>query len=424
MFGYSQDFVINKGGTLTGSGPVAELLASTRCDPGLLRPYTGPDNHTYVTVNTKRSKRIERRRKDTGELVSVRNEPIYEQVRVNDLRAAGVQLPGLLTTNATSLRKEEWLMYDQALIPPQRQRLRLYNDIAAMDTFSFNGLGVKIIENETMSDPGRAYMDMDGLSEGTDDTPLFQLEGTPVPVFHSSFKLDLRTLESSRRSGMPLSTRGISWATRRVMELVETNAIGIPSSPLLYGGNSTQVGGYGRTSGVYGLINYPGRLTSTALTIPTGANPEVTIADILTLRTTLYNNNFFGPYGIYHSTDWDTFLDNDYARLGGDNASMTLRQRILKIGVEEGDGGTAQQRQIRFVKRLDYLTPANSHAFTMIMVSLDPNVIQALNGMPVTVFQYETHGGWQMHFKVACINLVRMFTDYSGNCGIMHARTA
>lgn len=422
MFGFSQDFVINKGGNVTGSGPVAELLASTRFDPGLLRPYLGEDNHTYVTVNTKRSKRIERRRKDNGQLISTRMEPIYEQVRVNDLRASGVQLPSI-TTNATSLRKEEWLMYDQALIPPQRQRLRLYNDIAAMDTLSFSGLGVKIIEHETMSDPGRAYMDMDGLSEGTDDTPLFQLEGTPVPVFHANFKLDLRTLESSRRSGMPLSTRGISWATRRVAELVETNAIGIPSSPLLYGGNSTQVGGYGRTSGVYGLINFPGRLTSTALTIPTGSNPEVTIADILTLRTTLYNNNFFGPYGIYHSTDWDTFLDNDYARLGGDNASMTLRQRILKIGVEEGDGGTSAQRQIKFVKRLDYLTPANSHAFTMIMVSLDPNVIQALNGMPITVFQYETHGGWQMHFRVACINLVRMFTDYNGNCGILHART-
>lgn len=419
-----QDFIINKGGTLEGQGPVASLIAGARADVGLLRPYFGDDGRAYVTVNTGRKKRVEIRDKRTGVLKRVENRPIFEQVRVKDLIDAGVQVPAI-TANATTLRKDEWLLYDGAVIPPQRQRLRLWNDIAGVETKSFNGLGVKVLEHETMSDPGRAYMDMDGLSEGTDDTPLFQLEGQPIPITHCNFSLDLRTLESSRRSGMPLSTRGISWATRRVMELVETNAIGLPTSPLLYGEIGTGSQAYTRTPGVYGLLNFPDRLTKTDLTIPTGSNPEAVIADILEMREQLYNANHYGPYGIYHSTDYDLYLDNDYARLGGDNASKTLRQRILDIGTEGGEGGgNAEVKQIKWCKRLDYLTPANSHAFTMVMVSLNPDVIRALNGMPVTVFQYETKGGWQMHFRVACIHLIEMFADYSGNCGVLHARTA
>lgn len=414
-----QDFVINRGGSFTGQGGVANLLAQTRCDPGLLRPYFGEDGHAYVTVNTGRKKRVEVRDKATKRLLRVESRPVFEQVRVKDLQDSGVQLPSV-TTNATTLRKEEWLMYDQAAIPPQRERLRLYDDVSAVNTFSFPGLGVKILEHETVSDPGRAYMDMHGLSEGTDDTPQFQLEGQPIPVFHSNFKLDLRTLESSRRSGLPLSTRGVEWATRRVMELVETVAIG-GGTAMPYGGLSTQYGGYGRTTATYGLLNFPDRIVKTNLTAPTGSNPEVTVNDILAMRQSLYDAKFYGPYGIYHSTDWDQYLDNDYARLGGSNANMTLRQRILSIGTE---GGTSDsEKQIKFVKRLDFLTPSVSHAFTLVMVSLNSTVMRALNGMPVTIFQYETKGGWEMHFRIACIQLIQLFADYNGNCGVLQAHT-
>lgn len=421
-FKLGQDFITNRNGVMHGEGPVAELFASTRADPGLLRPYFGEDGHRYVTVNTGRTKLVEVRDKISGALKRTKRVPIYEQARIKDLVDAGIQLPQI-TTNATTLRRDEWVLYDAATIPPQRERLRLYNDIAKVSTFSFNGLGVKMIEHETMSDPGRAYMDMDGLSEGTDDTPLFQNEGTPVPITHCNFTLDLRTLESSRRGNMPLSTRGIEWATRRCMELVESNAIGIPTNPLLYGA-STHTSAYTRTPGVYGLLNFPTRMVKTDMTIPTGSNPEAVIADILEMRDQMYAANFYGPYGIYHSTDYDAFLDTDYARLGGDNASMTLRERILRIGTETNEGDAQTRNQIKFVKRLDQLTPAASHAFVMVMVSLNSNSIRALNGMPVTVFQYETKGGWQMHFRVACIHQLEMFSDYYGNCGILHARTA
>lgn len=371
-------------------------------------------------MNTGRVEVVELRDK-AGNLRGKKQKPIYQEVRINDLRASGVQLPQI--TNSTSFTKGEWLEFDSQTIPPQRERLRAYKDIASMSTYSFNGMGTMILEHETISDPGKAFMDMSGLSEGTNDTPLFQLEGQPIPIFHAEASFDLRRLTTSRKGGMPLNSRAVEWATRRVMELVETNVIGVAGSPLLYGGNSTQVGGYGRTAGVYGMLNFPGRMTKTDLTIPTGANPEATVNDVLAMRELMYAAKHYGPYGIYHSTDWDKFLDNDYARLGGNNASQTLRQRLLAIGTE---GGTSdgEEKQIKFVKRLDLLTPTNSHAFTMVMVSMNPNVVRALNGMPVTVFQYETKGGWELHLKVACMMLAEFFTDFAGNCGLLQARTA
>lgn len=414
MFG--TDFILNG----EGHGPVANLLAGVRCDPGLLRPYFDDKNIPCVTVNTGRIELVEVKDKRTGAMMK-RRRPIFEEVRVKDLVESGVQLP-YVTTNATTLRRDEWIEFDNQLIEPQRERLRAYRDIARMSTYTFNGLGTLMLEHETVSDPGRAYMDFDGLSEGTVDTPLFQPEGQPVPIFHSNFTYDRRRLEASRKSGNPLNVRGVNWATRRVMELVERNVIGVAGTPVEYG-SSSHTTAYTRTPGVYGMINFPDRITKTDLTIPTGSNPEATITDILEMRQLLYDANHYGPYGIYHSTDWDQFLDHDYARAGGNNANQTLRQRILAIGGEDEDG-SGESKQIKFVRRLDFLTPADSHAFTMVMVSMNPNVVRALNGMPVTVFQYETRGGWSLHFRVACIMLAEFFADFAGNCGVLHARTA
>lgn len=414
MFG--TDFIING----EAHGPVAQLLSDVRADAGFARPYFDEQNHPCVSINSGRFRTVEVRDKKTKALKRRYREPIIEEVRIKDLRDSGVQLPDVC--NATTLRRDEWLEFDGKLIEPQRERLRAYGDVAAVETKTFDGLGTILLEHETMSDPGRAYMDFDGLSEGTVDTPLFALEGQPVPIFHCNFTYDLRRLRASRRSGMGLNTRGVSWATRRVLELVERNVIGVAGTPVEYG-QSAHTEAYGRTPAVYGMLNFPDRIIKTDLTVPTGSNPEATLADVLEMRQLLYDAHFYGPYGIYHSSDWDPILDNDYARLGGDNSSWTLRQRLLNIGME-GDTGDAQRGQIKFVKRLDFLTPENSHAYTMVMVSLNSGVMRALNGMPVTVFQYETRGGWQVHFRVACIMLAEFFADFAGNCGIVHARTA
>ncbi len=145
------------------------------------------------------------------------------------------------------------------------------------------------------------------------------------------------------------------------------------------------------------------------MTVPTGSNPEVTVDNVLAMRSTLYNTaKHYGPFMLYHSTDWDQFLDNDYARLGGANANMTLRDRLRKI---EG---------IQDVRRLDFLTST----FTMLLVEMTSGVAQAVTGMDITTVQWESKGGMQKNFKVMAIKVPRLQSDFNGLTGLMHGTTA
>lgn len=125
---FVSDYVLNG----EGHGQVGQILGNARFDPGMLRPYID-GRHKCVTVNTGRSNY----NKKTN-----RMEPIFENVRVNDLRANGVDMPiWNMTNNATTLRKEEWLELDRVVLRAARYRLRAWADLAAANSFGgFNGM--------------------------------------------------------------------------------------------------------------------------------------------------------------------------------------------------------------------------------------------------------------------------------------------
>lgn len=228
-----------------GYGPVGEALAGCHYDPGLLRPYFDDKGERCVTVNTRRTVMDNR----TGKRV-----PALAKVKIADLMARGIFHP---VFNATSLRKEEWIELDRVVLRAARYRLRAWADLAASNSFGgFNGMAKTILEHETMSDPGEAVVDMDGLTEGRQDSPKFQLEGLPLPITHMDFWFSARRLAISRNTGTPLDTTMAEAASRRVAEMIEKTTIGLTTG-ITYGGNSTQVGGYGRTSSVYGYTNFP-----------------------------------------------------------------------------------------------------------------------------------------------------------------------
>lgn len=388
------DFVMNG----QASGEFASALQGVRYDPGLLRPYIDRDGKKYCTVNTGRTVYNPKTGKD---------EATYAKVAIKDLMAQDVQSP---VFNATSMRKESWIELDRVVLKAARLRLRAWSDLMAANSFGgFDGMSKLVLEHETMSDPGEAVVDMDGLTDGRNDAPRFQLQGLPLPITHSDFWFSRRKLAVSQSSGTPLDTTMAEAAGRRVAELVERTLIGV-NAGLTYGGNSSQVGGYGRNSSVYGYTNFPNRLTYTSLATPTGSNPDATVGNVLNMRELLYANRFYGPFMIYTSSDWDLYLDNDYARLGGNNASMTLRQRL------EGIDG------IQGIKRLDFLTNA-TNPFTMIMVQMTPDVARAVNGMNMTTVQWESQGGMRLNFKVMAIWVPQIRADFNGNAGILQAST-
>lgn len=386
------DYVLNG----QGFGNVGRQMSDIRYDPGMLRPYIDEHGHRCVTVNTGRTIRDNK----TG-----RDVPLKQKMRIADLMSRGIYTP---VFNATSLRKEEWIELDKTVIRAARQRLRAWSDLASRNSFGgFNAMSKMTLEYEAMSDPGEAMVDMDGLAGGRQDSPLYKLRSLPLPITHSDFWFSQRRLAVSGNSGTPLDTTMAEAAARRVAEMIERTVIGTETGAT-YGTQTTGITAHDGTSTVYGYTNLPQRITKTNLTAPTGSNPESTVADILAMRNTMYGYKFYGPYMIYHSTDWDQYLDNDYARLGGNNANMTLRDRLRAIeGIED-------------VRRLDFLTST----FTLIMVQMTSDVARAIDGMGITTVQWESQGGMRLDFKVMAIQVPQLRFDYNGVAAIQHATTA
>lgn len=379
---------------------------------GMRRPYYDENGRPCVTINTGRWT-VEK-----GERKQVR-----EKVLIRDLWNNGINTPVL---NATALRKEEWLELDRVVLRAARYRLRAWADLAAANSFGgFNGMGKMILEHETMSDPGQAVVDMDGLAEGFSDQPQFQLEGLPLPITHSDFWFSKRKLDISRSGATPIDTTMGEAAGRRVAETIERTTIGNETG-VTYGGNSTQVGGYGRTSSVYGYTNFSARLTKTNMTAPTAGawTPETTQTEFNTCLNTLRNQKFYGPFMVYSSTDWDPYLDGDYyvAKTSGAVApTKTLRERLRAI---DGVMDIRRLDLMQGVVRTDVGAPAAANAYTFIFVQMTPDVARAVNGMDITTVQWESQGGMRLNFKVMCIQVPQLRADFTGCCGILQATTA
>lgn len=397
----------------------------------LRRPYFDRYGRPSVTINTGRWTKND----STGG----EPKPILEHKLIRDIvNNSGMMLP---VFNATTLRKEEWIELDRVVLREARFRMRAWADLAQANSFGgFNGMNKLILEHETMNDPGEAVVDMDGLTPGRGDAPKFQLEGLPLPITHSDFWFPARVLGISRNSGTPLDTSMGEASGRRIAEALEKVTIGTDTG-VAYGGNSTQVGGYGRTSQVYGYMTFPQRLTSVTGYIPTGNGragtgwvPQDTLLDVLKMLKVIRLNKFYGPFMLYHSNDWDEYLDRDYTLVGGAAvATQTLRKRLMAIGLEDDMNmgpQIAPGKVILGVRRLDFLTsaevatndaayPLGAHPFRMLLIQMTGDVCRAVNGMDVTTIQWESVGGMRVNFKVMTISVPQIRASQAGKCGIM-----
>lgn len=391
-----QDYILNR----EGHGAVGEQLASCGFDPGLLRPYRDERGMTCFNVNTGRTKFDTETEKDNA---------VFEEYTANELPQMGFEAP---VGNATSLRKDDWLKLDSAVLKAARQRLRAWSDLASANTFGgFDGMSKMVLEHETMSDPGEALVDMDALTDGRTDSPKFQLEGLPLPITHSDFWFSQRRLAVSKNSKTPLDFTMAEAAGRRVAETIEKTLIGVTTG-ITYGDAS---GVYGVNSNaapkVYGYTNYPNRVTKTDATAPTGSNGTVVLTQWLAMRELMYAQKFYGPFMVYTSANWDQYLDNLFSST--EPSAGTLRSRLAQI-----DG-------IKGIRRLDFLPGTTGGAtHDVVWVQMTSDVARAVNGMGLTTVQWPSQGGMRTNFKVMAIHVPQLRSDYDGNCGIGHSTCA
>lgn len=336
------------------NGDVASRLMQHNCDAGVLRPYIGPDGRSYVTVN------------QGGKPVS------------------------LLTNANATLRKDEWIMLDTAVIKAAKERLKVTADLRAkgLQLNIPNGMAKTVHQHQTQSDISGALVSMDGLTEGERDRPQYDLRNLPLPITHKDFSFSLREVLASRNGGSPVDTTTAELAGRRVAESIEQTVLGV-SNIYAYGGGT-----------IYGYANYPYRLTK-SLTAPTGSNADVTVNEVLAMIQQAVNNNYYGPFMLYHSRNWGQYMDGDYDT--SNRNDTTLRSRLLKI------------QDITAVEPADYLTGT-----TLLLVQMTSDVVRLINGMEITTVQWETMGGMQLNFKVMAIQVPQIRSDYSHQCGIVH----
>ena len=399
-------------------GPVGNTLVSSGFDPGMMRPFWDENGRSCVRVRTGRVVPFQR----DGKIVTNKAGETIEVPETEKISTADLLLNHGVTSivhNATVLTVRQWVTLTTVVQTAFRQRLRAWTDLeAAVPYGGFNGYETLALEYQTMSDPGEATMDFDGLSQGRGDQPVFGLAGLPMPITHCDFNFGDRTLAISRaRGGTPINTRMAEAAGRRVAEMVEKTLIGTVTGPVLgsavtgIAGNAYQL----NAGGVYGYLTHPNRNIKTNITAPTtgGWVGKTLVNEILAAMEQMRGDGVYGPFMVYTSTDWDQYLDGDYLlnSTATSNPTTTIRERVKEIS------------EITDIRRLDYLDSA-TNPFTMVIVAMTSDKIQAVTGMDIQTLQWPTMGGAQINFKVMCIKVPLIYTDHDGNCGVLQATTS
>lgn len=342
-------------------GSVATRFVENGGDPSVFRPFIGRDGRPYVVQN--------RLNRETGQ----------------------IQPTPVLAVNAdATLRHEEWLQIDQAVLKVARERLRAVEDLRSRGlTYNIpNGMGKTVLLSEKQSDTNDAIISMDGIHEGENDRPVYDTDYLPLPIIHKDFHFSSRQLLASRNGNTPLDTSMIEQATRKVAETAEKLLIG-RTTYATYGGGT-----------IAGYINYASALTQT-LTTPVGASSagETLLDEVLAMRQSAYNAYFYGPFIMYNSPSWDQYLDNDFKA----ESDRSVRERIRMV---EG---------ISDVRTLDYL-----QNYDILLVQMTSDVVREVIGMDIQALQWESKGGLQVNFKVMAIMVPQLRADYNGNTGIVY----
>lgn len=291
---------------------------------------------------------------------------------------------------ADTLRKDEWVAFDEVLIEEAQIRLRGVADLmgAGLVIPIPNAMGKTVYQYEDVTDMNPAEVSMDGVARTENDRQTFSLNSLPLPITHKDFNLHLRTLAASRERGEPLDTMQARTAGRLVSEEAER---------MLFLGGKT-FGGLTIT----GYTTHPDRNIASFGTggAWSGAKTgEQILTDLFTMIAGLEADRMYGPYWVYVPRASSTKLEDDFKA----NSDKTIRQRIMEV-----DG-------IANVVVADQLTTAN-----VVLVQATIDVAAWGDGVSVQTVQWDVDGGFVIKFKAFQIGIPVIRSDAQGRSGIFH----
>jgi uncharacterized linocin/CFP29 family protein len=340
--------------------PASKFLGNRSGGINNMRPYIGKDGRAYVMNHT------------GGDPKKPEN---YQAVPVN---------------NAV-LRYDEWRALDDAVVRVAEDRLVGYEDLRSKGLVRplGNAMGTTVLTWEEMSDAMEANVSIDPVKRGNNDQVDFSTSHIPIPVIYADYSISERILQESRNRGNGVDTMNAERAARKVAEKLENMLFGATAT-LSYGGGT-----------IHSYVSHPDVNDVALATAWTdGAmTPALILADILAMKSALIADGYYGPYMIYIPTAYETVLDEDYTT--SNSNTKTIRQRILDISSVE---------DIKVVDKL----PADN----VLMVTLNSDVVDIIDGLPMQNVQWDTEGGMVHNYKVMTIQVPRVKSDYNGASGI------
>ena len=294
-----------------------------------------------------------------------------------------------LVANDSTLRHDEHLAYDQALIETARVRLGGIADLQAAGLVTnLGGLGTLLSMYERIGDMNDASVSMDGITEGEYDRATFDEVGVPVPIIHKDWTLQLRHLEAARQNGTNLDTTQVGLATRIVSEKLD-NILANGYASMVFEGKT-----------IYGYTTHPNRntvsLAGSGWTVVSGRD---IIGDTNKMIKAAQDDNFYGPFQMYVAGDVWRELQLDYNDNKGDK---TFKERIEAFA------------EINSVKPL-FSLPNGS----VILVQMTRDVIDLAVAQDMVNLEWNNNP-MQTMFKVFTAMVPRLKADKSGQCGIVH----
>jgi len=302
-----------------------------------------------------------------------------------------------LVNNAT-LRREEWKRLDEAIIPIKESRLGGVADLVNGGlTFDVgNGMGSTVLEWHDVGDALEAELTMDAITRGKNDRPVFQHNYLPLPILHVDYEINARALAMSRNLGNPLDVTMVERASRKINLKLEQMLF--TNTDYAFGETDSR-----SRNKIYSYINFPDRNQAT-LSVNWDASAKSAadiVAEVLSLKQTMINNYYMGPFKLYIPTAYETVIDADYDTTAP--TGTTIRERLLKI-----DG-------ISGISVVDTL-PANN----VLMVQMTTDVVRLVRGMGTQNIQWGVEGNMITKYKVMTIQVPQIRSDQNGKCGIVH----
>lgn len=295
---------------------------------------------------------------------------------------------GDLIGNAYTIPRDAWATYDNDLQTLQRAQLGVFADLSSLQRSVPIGKSIHLFSKVT--DSGEVNSSMDGRSRAKADAPVIDYEGTPVPIYDTTFTFGWRDVEAARLDGgwqyLDAATRDN--ANRKIVEKLEDLVVN-GDSKWVVGGNS-----------VYGLRTAPGRATgnfgNVDLATATGAQWVEAIKRVM---LGLQAKNYYGNVTIYlNYGDWFAASINDYVTAAPQN---TILSRLMMIsGLVSIVPSTA--------------VPVNE----ILAVVKERRVLEILTAMPVTTMPIERKNFTdEYNYQVMTAVAPQFRRDANGNAG-------